>query len=140
MLCEEKSPNTTVSAHQHKLRDLHMSLVNIASSQDGNTRSFCMNLQHLISAYLAAITQELQLVQTLDPRLYRGLVKYLPLYYCMLTVNRHYLAASIYSQSGNLEKGVLLGSQATILVDQFYGKYSSQGQHELELCKQLYSL
>lgn len=59
MLCGKESSNTTVSAHQHKLCDLHMALVNIASSQDGNTCSPCMDLQHLIDAYLATITQEL---------------------------------------------------------------------------------
>ncbi|EYE93210.1 SET domain-containing protein [Aspergillus ruber CBS 135680] len=124
MLCEKESSNPTVFAHQHKLRDLHMALINIASSQDGNTRSFSLDLQHLVGAYLAAITQELPPGQTLDPRLYRA----------------YYLAASIYSQSGNPEKGVLLGSKATVLVDQLYGKHSPQGQHELEFCKQLYSL
>lgn len=74
-LCEEESFNAAVSAHQHKLRDLHRALIKIASSQDGSTGSSCMDLQDLVDAYQAALTQELQPGQTFDPRLYKGSVK-----------------------------------------------------------------
>lgn len=56
----------------------------------------------------------------------------------MLTVNRYYLAASIYSGSGNQEKGVSLGSEAVVLVEKLFGKHSSQGQNELAFCELLY--
>lgn len=78
MLCDGESSDTTVSAHQHKLHNLHMALIDMALSQDQNTRLSSVDIQHLVDTYLAAITHELHPGQTLDPRLYRALVKYLP--------------------------------------------------------------
>lgn len=72
MACNVESSDTTVSAHRRKLRDLHMSLVYVASSHDGNTRSSSVDIEHLVDTYLTAITQELQPDQTLDPRLYKA--------------------------------------------------------------------
>lgn len=69
MLCDEKISDITVSDQQRKLRDLHMAHIDLASTQDENTRSASMEL---VDKYIAAIVQELQPGLSLDPRLYRA--------------------------------------------------------------------
>lgn len=72
MACDVESSDTTVFTQQRELRDLHMSLIDGASSQDKNIHSSSVDVEHLVDTYLAAITQELQPGQTLDPRLYKA--------------------------------------------------------------------
>lgn len=55
----------------------------------------------------------------------------------MLTVNRHYLAGSIYPDSVMHEKGISLWSEAVSLVEKLFGKHSSQGKNELEFFERL---